>query len=450
MGRPNPPRRHSEQVQGQRPAGENPQLAAMQIEGRSIDPNIVAQSPIQIGLATANRMLLFHQNANPRMSGPQNQGGYQPSLPVDYSKRAGDLRVQRSENPYQFIRNPSVDVRFWSRMHSDYYYKVLFKSGQRGSSPPIFQHKWVQRTSLDNLNNPDIHRLVADLDACRLLPLMTFQHNWNDEIICQFYATLWIDSQNLVLHWLTQGIHYRCDYRTFSRLLGFTAEDRGASSLFDIFLDSVSHDDLEAAEVYKSGVTVDFTTTHLKSYFYVLNNLICLTLDPKIGDSIHLMLDAPKVLCCFGTGGDRFSITDFMWRKIEQAANDPHKSVPYAPYLMYIIEQVVGRSFHHNTVHKSYSVRHLGPRGIGGGSVPSPTRGPTTRTSSRGAYRGGTAPAPTRSSSERRRRGGGVIKYALGKLWEAFCYKTEKDDRRLRRIEQHLQIDPPESPLREF
>jgi hypothetical protein len=37
-----------------------------------------------------------------------------------------------------------------------------------------------------------------------------------------------------------------------------------------------------------------------------------------------------------------------MWRKIEQAANDPHKSVPYAPYLMYIVEQVVGRSFHHN------------------------------------------------------------------------------------------------------
>jgi hypothetical protein len=289
----------------------------MQIDCRSIDPNIVAQSPIQIGLATTNRMLLFHQNANPRMSGPQNQGGYQPSLPVDYSKRVGDLREQRSENPYQFIRNPNVDLRFWSRMHLDYYYKVLFKSGQHGSTPPIFHHKWVQRASLDNMNNPDIYRLVADLDAWRLLPLMTFQHNWNDEIICQFYAILWIDSQNLVLHWLTQGVHYRCDYRTFSRLLGFTSEDRAASSLFDIYLDFVSHDDLEAAQIYKPGKTVDFTTTHLKSYFYVLNNLLRLTLDPKIGDSIYIMLDAPKVLCCFGTSGDRFSITDFMWCKIE-------------------------------------------------------------------------------------------------------------------------------------
>jgi hypothetical protein len=98
----------------------------------------VAQSPIQIGLATANQMLLFHQNVNPRMSGPQNQGGYLPSLPIDYSKRVGDLREQHSENPYQFIKNPNVDIRFWSRMHSDYYYKVLFKSGQRGSTPPIF------------------------------------------------------------------------------------------------------------------------------------------------------------------------------------------------------------------------------------------------------------------------------------------------------------------------
>jgi hypothetical protein len=63
-----------------------------------------------------------------------------------------------------------------------------------------------------------------------------------------------------VLHWLTQGIHYRCDYQTFSRLLEFTSEDRAASSLFDIFPDSVSHDDLEAAQVYKPGKTIDFTT----------------------------------------------------------------------------------------------------------------------------------------------------------------------------------------------
>jgi hypothetical protein len=236
-----------------------------------------------------------------------------------------------------------------------------------------------------------------------------------------------------------------------SRLLGFTFEDRAASILFDIYLDSVSHDDLEAAQIYRPGKAIDFTTTHLKPYFYVLNNLLHLTLDPKIGDSIHIMHDAPKVLCHFGVGGDRFSITDFMWRKIEQAANDPHKSLPYASFLMYIIEQVVGHSFHHNVVHKSYSMRHLGPKGTGGSSAPSPsTRGPTTHASSRGAYRGGATTAPTHSSSERHRRGGSIIKYELGKLWEAFCYKAEKDDRRLRRIEQHLQIDPPESPLCEF
>jgi hypothetical protein len=253
-----------------------------------------------------------------------------------------------------------------------------------------------------------------------------------------------------VLHWLTQGVHYRCDYRTFSCLLGFTSEDRATSSLFDIYPDSVSHDDLEAAQIYKPGKAVDFTTTQLKPYFYVLNNLLCLTLDLKIGDSIHIMLDAPKVLCRFGASGDHFSITDFMWRKIEQVANDPHNSLPYALFLMYIIGQVVGHSFHHNVVHKSYSVCRLGQKGIAGGSAPSPTHGPATHTSSSGAYHGGATTAPTRSSSKHRQRGGGVIKYALGKLWEAFCYKAEKDDRRLRHIEQHLQIDPPESPLHEF
>jgi hypothetical protein len=196
----------------------------------------------------------------------------------------------------------------------------------------------------------------------------------------------------------------------------FTSEDRAASSLFDIYPDSVSHDDLEAAQIYKPGKAIDFTTTHLKPYFYVLNNLLRLTLDPKIGDSIHIMLDAPKVLCCFGAGGDRFSITDFMWRKIEQAANDPHKSLPYAPFLMYIIEQVVGRSFHHNAVHKSYSVRHLGLKGIGGTSAPSPTRGLTTRAFSGGAYHGGAPPlllTPPRSVID-------VVEVSSSMRWGSF------------------------------
>jgi hypothetical protein len=166
--------------------------------------------------------------------------------------------------------------------------------------------------SLKQHNHPEIDALVSKLDEWRILPLMTFQKPWNAEIICQFWATLWIDAEWKVLHWMTQGTHYHCDYKTFSRLLGFDHLDREVPSLFDIFGQGVDLDDLESTQMYKARKPADGTTTHLKPYFYVLNNLLRRTIDPKIGDTIHIQADAPKILVQFGALGGRFSVSDFM------------------------------------------------------------------------------------------------------------------------------------------
>lgn len=54
-GRPCPPRSHREVVHNE--ISDN----AIQIEGRAIDPCFANRSPIQIGVATANRQLSYHQ-----------------------------------------------------------------------------------------------------------------------------------------------------------------------------------------------------------------------------------------------------------------------------------------------------------------------------------------------------------------------------------------------------
>jgi hypothetical protein len=41
-------------------------------------------------------------------------GAGMPRLPIDYSHRLQDLRTQRGENPYIFVRFQGVDERFWS------------------------------------------------------------------------------------------------------------------------------------------------------------------------------------------------------------------------------------------------------------------------------------------------------------------------------------------------
>jgi len=61
---------------------------------------------------------------------------------------------------------------------------------------------------------------------------MTFKQDWNSEILCQFWATLYIDEEHKVFH-------YRCDYRQFSRLLGFNRDDRTTPSLYDLYPNGV-------------------------------------------------------------------------------------------------------------------------------------------------------------------------------------------------------------------
>ena len=186
-------------------------------------------------------------------------------------------------------------------------------------------------------------------------------------------------------------------------------------------------------------------TASLKPYFYVLNNLVRNTIDPKIGDSINLHENAPKILSSFGTGSRRFSCAKLLCNKIVFASMDTHRSLPYSPYIMHIIENVVGYGFYHDCVHEPYSVRHVGPRGdvaiSGVDSSAAAIEAPSRAAPSIG---GAAPPRSGRRGSEE-----GLVKYTLCKLCAAFCYNTERVDRRIARLEENAGIDPP-SPLRPF
>jgi hypothetical protein len=200
--------------------------------------------------------------------------------------------------------------------------------------------------------------LIAKLEEWRILPLMTFKHSWSTEIICQFWVTVHIDSQHKVLHWMTNGLHYRCDYRQFSRLLGFDHHDREALSLYDHYPNGVGRANFIEAGMYVDLQQANGKTVGLKPYFYVLNNLLRATIDPKIGDSTSIQNHAPRILVCFGLD-KRFSVTDLLWCHIDEVSLTSTQSFPYAPYLMYIIDQVTGFDFPCDMKHPDWNVRRL-------------------------------------------------------------------------------------------
>jgi hypothetical protein len=264
----------------------------------------------------------------------------------------------RQDNPFAWSKFEGVDDRFWSQFHNDYYSSVCMKTGIRGLTTPIIMHKASTLLSLQSHNHPEIDALIQRLEDWCILPLMTFKHDWNSEILCQFWATLYIDEEHKVLHWMTEGLHYRCDYRQFSRLLGFNRDDRAAPSLYDRYPDGAGKDDFVEAALYIDPTKANGKIDGLKPYFYVLNNLLRATIDPKIGDATTVQNHAPTILVCFGLG-KRFSVTDLMWRHIQEVSLTSSQSFPYAPYLMYIIEQFTGFGFHHDVSHPDWNVKRL-------------------------------------------------------------------------------------------
>ena len=94
----------------------------------------------------------------------------------------------------------------------------------------------------------------------------------------------------------------------------------------------------------------------MQSYYYILNNLIRHTINPKDGAPSDLNGYVRNVLARFAPRGDRFNIPQFMWHELRVAMEDGRKGLPYAPYLMFVIERVTGDRFDKDGLHTIYRI----------------------------------------------------------------------------------------------
>jgi hypothetical protein len=80
----------------------------------------------------------------------------------------------------------------------------------------------------------------------------------------------------------------------------------------------------------------------LHSYYYILNNLIRNTINLKDIAALDINGYVRNVLAHFALGGDKFNVPQFIWHELRLAIEDGRRRLPYAPYLMFMIERVIG------------------------------------------------------------------------------------------------------------
>jgi len=147
---------------------------------------------------------------------------------------------------------------------------------------------------------------------------MAFGYNWNIEVLAQFHTTYFYKYDTDEIHWMTEGQHYHVDFTTFSRILGFDEEHCGFSYIHDERRAKVR----EIAFMYLDGRDADGKVKGLKSFYYILNNLIRHTINPKDGAASNLNGYMRNMLARFASGGDKFNVPCFMWQEIRVAMDD--------------------------------------------------------------------------------------------------------------------------------
>jgi hypothetical protein len=174
----------------------------------------------------------------------------------------------------------------------------------------------------------------------------------------------------------------------------------------------------------------------MHSFYYILNNLIRSTINPKDGAASDINGYVRNVLDRFAPSGDRFIVPRFMWTELRLTMEDRRRGLPYAPYLMFLIERVTGLRFSKDGIHIVYKIEKIQPAAAATQAAES-------------SYVHGDIPESSRSrsrGSSKWKKLGSWMKAIFGKCTYAaeHAYETQLEQRQQRG--EHLPPLPPIPP----
>jgi hypothetical protein len=224
------------------------------------------------------------------------------------------VREKMKENPRLVEKESGIDYIFHTAFHQDFYESVIITK-----TKPAAISQWIDWTYMEAKHDTVFNTVVATCRAKHLRDVMYFQKNWNNEIIDQFYATLYVEERGDTrkFHWMTEGRQYEITFDQFARLFGF---ERNEANRIKIHF--ASHlDGSRMRFMYpgsKRGSTG--TTSDLLPFYAYLNSIFQRMMTPKEGDSSNIPSYNQNLLMAMAPRphGFEFSVFDFIWGRSRQ------------------------------------------------------------------------------------------------------------------------------------
>jgi hypothetical protein len=139
---------------------------------------------------------------------------------VNYSKE-DPMNVMHLHNIpyYSSSKERGTDERFWTFFHQDWYQVVLYPK-----SSPVVKQQYVDIEYMRNKKGMHFNRVLEGCDLHGITVLLQFRHNWNQEIISEFYSTLFYDKKEMIFMWMTNGKRFHVKLAQFAQILGLSSQ----------------------------------------------------------------------------------------------------------------------------------------------------------------------------------------------------------------------------------
>jgi hypothetical protein len=255
---------------------------------------------------------------------------------IDFSASGGSALLQdmRFQNPTLCVRHIRIEGnRFCILLHVDFYNSVILPKKHQ----PILHQRFINWSGCEGIGDPEMTLALRACEQKKMKNIMTFQFDWNDENVAQFYSTLWIkpaDEESPYnfpyMNFFIEGSWYKVSYRRFSHILRFTDDDIAGDKIK--IHDFCPPTRAEAKDLHISENDEYWKSTNLHKYYRYLNSLFRMTLIPKGGNQMNILGES-KVLLSFmkPNSSENLNVFDMIWQEIIHALCFPLKGCLHAP-----------------------------------------------------------------------------------------------------------------------
>jgi hypothetical protein len=271
---------------------------------------------------------------------------------VNYNKVESTKDVElRQKGCYTKPKERGIDERFWTFFHQDWYDTVLYRKTKHVVSVQWFHFDYMRKKKDASFN-----RIIEACDFRGITNLLQFHYNWNQEIISEFYSTLFFDKKERIFMWMTNGWRFNIKLTQFAKIVGLSSHLDNPRKLHTRRVMNTR----EMTPMYDPNS--EFHAPKIEGilpHFVVLHRMRRM-LAPRIGDS-DTILAYERNLHDAIMKNEHFDAFDYIINEIWNIAINPQRSCGFSPYIMCMIEVVAHERLYKDVAHEPLHTTVLKP-----------------------------------------------------------------------------------------